>query len=531
MAVVTDEVLSAIENLVDYAVGVGMIEHADRRWAYNEMLIAVGAIAPGPHPAWELKEIVSAAPDFDLEETLAVLAELAVTTGSVEDSANGRDRASMAVMGALMPRPSAMSAEFERLYTTEGPKAATDWFFRICSDAGYVRRAAIARNIAWSTPTRWGDIEITINLSKPEKDPRDIAAAGTAPAEGAAYPACQLCMTNEGYSGRGAAAPGGMHPARQNLRIVPIELGGETWGLQYSPYAYFEEHCIAMSPEHRPMHIDRENMGRLLDFVNYLPQYFVGSNADLPIVGGSILSHDHFQGGLHTFPLMKAQVSETFELPSFKNVTGEVLAWPMSALRLRSKSREDILEASAHVIALWREWSDEAVGVIAHDEDGTPHNTVTPVVRLEDGIYNAYLALRCNITSEEHPLGVFHPHAELHHIKKENIGLIEVMGLAILPPRLVDELEAVRTHLLSAQEDGLDAAALKHSLDNDPLTAAHAEWAVDVAKRHPQLAEDEAQSVIRDEVGQVFAQVLDDAGVFKWDDEGRAALHRFLAAL
>ena len=529
MAVAENGARAAIEGLVDYAVATGMVEADDRRWAYNAVLAAVGATAPGPRVAWETA--TPATTGFELEDALGALAEAAVAAGTVEDSANGRDRAAMAVMGALMPRPSEVSGAFVYWHGAEGAEAATDWFYRLCCDAGYVRRAAIAKNVAWTTPTRWGDLEITINLSKPEKDPRDIAAAGSAPAGGEADPACQLCMTNEGYPGRGAAAAGGAHPARQNLRIVPIELGGERWGLQYSPYAYFDEHCIAMSPAHRPMHVDRENIGRLLDFVDYLPQYFVGSNADLPIVGGSILSHDHFQGGRHTFPMMRAEVSEAFELPGFPAVTGEVLTWPMSVLRLRSRDRVAVLDASAHVLDVWRGWSDAAVGVEAVGADGTPHNTITPVARLEDGVYTVHLALRCNVTSPEHPLGVFHPHAGLHHIKKENIGLIEVMGLAILPPRLVGELAAVRGHLLAARADGLGTEALAQALEDDPLTAAHAAWALEVDHRHPELSEAEAEDVLRDEVGQVFAQVLEDAGVFKWDEAGRAALHRFLAAL
>ncbi|MBE6469699.1 MAG: UDP-glucose--hexose-1-phosphate uridylyltransferase [Coriobacteriaceae bacterium] len=529
MAVSEKALRSAIEGLVDYGVAAGMVDAADRRWAYNAVLAAAGAAGPGPREAWETA--CTGGATFDLEAALGVIAEAAVAAGTVEDSANGRDRAAMAVMGALMPRPSEVAAGFAYRHGAEGATSATDWFYRLCCDASYVRRAAIAKNVAWTTPTRWGDLEITINLSKPEKDPRDIAAAGSAPAGGEAYPACQLCMTNEGYPGRGAAAAGGPHPARQNLRIVPIELGGEGWGLQYSPYAYFDEHCIAMSSAHRPMHVDRENMGRLLDFVDYLPQYFVGSNADLPIVGGSILSHDHFQGGRHTFPMMRAAVSETFEVPGFADVSGEVLAWPMSVLRLRARNREAVLDASAHVLDVWRGWSDEAAGVAAHDADGTPHNTITPVARLEDGVYTMYLALRCNVVSDEHPLGVFHPHAGLHHIKKENIGLIEVMGLAILPPRLVGELAAVRGHLLGVGAGALEDGSLAQALEGDPLAAAHAAWALEVAKRHPHLTEEEAEGVLRDEVGLVFSQVLEDAGVFKWDDTGRAALHRFLAAL
>ena len=536
-----ENVRDNVQALVDYAATRDLIGWTDRVWSYNATLEAIGALGPGPEQSWVLAEEpdLDAEPtELDLEATLADLAEVAVTNGCVEDTANGRDRVSMRVMGTLMPRPSETISIFDAL-VEEDPKAATDWFYRICCDAGYVRRAAIARNIQWSSPTRWGDLEITINLSKPEKDPRDIAAAGAAKATGEKYPACQLCIENEGYPGRGAAMAGGEHPARQNLRIIPIELDGERWGLQYSPYAYFNEHSIAMSAHHRPMHIDEKALRCLLDFVDLLPHYFIGSNADLPIVGGSILSHDHFQGGAHEFPMMRAEVAESFSMDAFPGVEGAVLTWPLSVLRLRSASRGDLLAAAVHVIDAWRAWTDESVGVIALDEDGTRHNTVTPVVRRvdEDGAvggerYVAYLALRCNVTSDEHPLGIFHPHAEYHHIKKENIGLIEVMGLAILPPRLVGELAAVRAHLLEGVSAGADVDAVRAALDADPASASHAAWAAEVyGRRAGELTEEAAEQVLRDEVGAVFGHVLEDAGVFKWDEAGRAAQMRFVASL
>ena len=536
-----ENVRNNVQALVDYAATRDLIGWTDRVWSYNATLEAIGALGPGPEQSWVLAEEpdLDAEPaELDLEATLADLAEIAVANGCVEDTANGRDRVSMRVMGTLMPRPSETVSIFDAL-VEEDPRAATDWFYRICCDAGYVRRAAIARNIQWSSPTRWGDLEITINLSKPEKDPRDIAAAGAAKATGEKYPACQLCIENEGYPGRGAAMAGGEHPARQNLRIIPIELDGERWGLQYSPYAYFNEHSIAMSAHHRPMHIDEKALRCLLDFVDLLPHYFIGSNADLPIVGGSILSHDHFQGGAHEFPLMRAEVAESFSMDAFPGVEGAVLTWPLSVLRLRSASRGDLLAAAVHVIDAWRAWTDESVGVIALDEDGTRHNTVTPVVRRvdEDGAvggerYEAYLALRCNVTSDEHPLGIFHPHAEYHHIKKENIGLIEVMGLAILPPRLVGELAAVRAHLLEGVSAGADVDAVRAALDADPASASHAAWAADVyGRRAGELTEETAEQVLRDEVGAVFGHVLEDAGVFKWDEAGRAAQMRFVASL
>lgn len=525
-----DVIKVAAQALISYAIHCGLIEEADRRWAYNELLDACGIEAVAPDHAWEIG-VDECDPDaFDLDATLAVLADAAVDAGRFEDSSGGRDRAAMAVMGRLMPRPSQVAAEFARRSQADSA-TATDWFYRLCCDAGYVRRSAIARNIAWTTPTRWGDLEITINLSKPEKDPRDIAAALSCPADVEPYPACQLCMSNEGYAGRAAASALGAHPARQNLRIVPIELGGERWGLQYSPYAYFEEHCIAMSAEHRPMHVDRENMSRLLDFVDALPHYFVGSNADLPIVGGSILTHDHFQGGRHVFPMMRAKVERVFEISGFSDVRAEVLVWPLSVLKLSSSSRDSVLDAATRVLDVWRDHDDVECGVISHDADGTRHNTVTPVVAKEGDAYTVYLALRCNVTTAGHPLGVFHPHADKHHIKKENIGLIEVMGLAILPPRLVGELSRTQELLLAAQSRGAGPEELRADLEADELSASHAAWAVEVAQKHPALAQSDAEHVLRDEVGLVFGRVLEDAGVYKWDDAGRAGLERFLSRL
>ena len=542
-----EELRDAIQALVDYAYNRSLIGWGDRVWAYNTVLEAAGAFGPAPQESWVLEaephvsalRPAPAAPSFDLEGTLARISEAAVANKAADDTASGRDRVAMRVMGQLMPKPSKVAEEFDgRLFVGEA-HSATDWFYRLCCDAGYVRRAAIARNIKWTTNTRWGDLEITINLSKPEKDPREIAAAGAAKATGEKYPACQLCIENEGYSGRSAAAPGGAHPARQNLRIVPIELDGERWGLQYSPYAYFNEHCIAMSAHHRPMHIDAKALTCLLDFVDMLPHYFIGSNADLPIVGGSILSHDHFQGGAHEFPMMKAQVAYEFAVPGYDGVTGAVMQWPLSVLRLRAADRQQLHDACVHVIDAWRAYSDASVGIVAHDGDGTPHNTVTPIVRRVDSSghaggseYEAYLALRCNVTTDEHPLGVFHPHEEYHHIKKENIGLIEVMGLAILPPRLVNELAAVRAHLLDAVREGADASTLSHALLADPESAPHATWAGEVyARRAADLTEEDAESVLRQEVGRVFGHVLENAGVFKWDEAGRAAQRRFIETL
>ena len=536
-----------IEALVRYAVANGLLAPEDETWAHNAVLECVGATGPAaPHAAEMLADQYALAPTrdladpegilefelpatdgFDLEAVIERIAAAGVANGREEDTPSGADRIATRVMDLVMPRPSEVSATFAELYDEDGAEAATDWFYRMCCDARYVRTAAIAKNIGWTSPTQWGDLEITINLSKPEKDPKAIAAAGAAPATGDVYPACQLCMENEGYRGRGAGEANGAHPARQNLRIVPITLGGEHWGLQYSPYAYFNEHCIAMSAEHRLMHVDRENMGRLLDFVDLFPHYFVGSNADLPIVGGSILSHDHFQGGRHVFPMMKAQVASTFSMDGFPSVECSVVRWPLSVLKLAACDREQLLDAAAHVLDVWRDWSDEAVGVVA-ESNGERHNTITPVACREGENYVLYLALRCNVTTDEHPLGVFHPHAEWHHIKKENIGLIEVMGLAILPPRLVDELGAVERHLVELSGE---PAALAKALEEDALSAPHAAWALELAEAHGPITADTVEDVVRAGVGEVFGHVLEDAGVYKWDDEGRAAQQRFIDAL
>ena len=391
----------------------------------------------------------------------------------------------------------------------------TDEFYRESCDAGYVKIADMARNIAWTAPTRWGDLQITVNLSKPEKDPLAIVQAAKSsgdsggfvdPATGVVRP-CSLCVTDDdvacGYA-------------------RPIAIGGEKWGMWYSPYGYYNEHCIAMSWEHRPMHIDGTAFSCLFDFVDLFPHYFIGSNADLPLVGGSILAHDHFQGGRHAFPMDVAVVDERFTLAGYPSLTAGFLRWPLSVIRLSGVDRHEIIDAACSVLDAWKGYDDEDAGIVAQS-DGVRHNTITPIVRKRDGVYEMDLALRCNVTSEEHPLGVFHPHADLHHIKKENIGLIEVMGLAILPPRLKGELSRVA--------DALVAHWPYEALAADALCASHAAWAFDVASRHPKLDEGNVHAIVRAEVGDVFARVLEDAGVFKWDASGIAARRRFLSAL
>ena len=520
--------VDAARELVCYAIDRGMVEPDDAVWAYNTVLASVGARGPVECPGVTHGQIEALPAGERFARLLDALLPVAQANG-VESALADDDGASFSahVMGALMPRPSQVTARFNERLASCDPVGAASEFYRLCVDADYVRTRAIARNLSWTSPSRWGDLEITVNLSKPEKDPRAIAAAarvaGANSAQDAPYPACQLCIENEGYAGRVDGDPCGAHPARQNLRVVPLELGGERWGFQYSPYAYYDEHCIVMSQEHRPMHVDRENMARLLDFVDLLPQYFVGSNADLPLVGGSILSHDHFQGGRHVFAMDRAPMTQTFYMPAYPQIRAGVVRWPASVVRLMGVDREQLLAAASYVLEVWRAWDDAALGIFART-DGVAHNTMTPFAHREAGaagvVYRLDLALRCNMTSEAHPLGVFHPHARLHHIKRENIGLIEVAGLAILPGRLSRELDAVARRLL----DGSD-------LDADPLTRLHASWARDVAAHHPELDRGNVSAILRGEVGEVFSQVLEDVGVYKWDESGRAGMRRFLQGL
>ena len=518
MAVVTSgQLRDAAQGLADYAAAHGLTGADDRVWAYNAILECAGATGPAPAPGWVLG---TPAPGdaFDLDATLAAISEAAVANGVADDTASGRDRASCRVMGLLMPRPSQVSARFHEL-AAHDPKAATDWFYQLCCDAGYVRRSAIARNVKWSTPTRWGDLEITINLSKPEKDPREIAAAGVAANDGEKYPACQLCIENEGYPGRAASAPGGAHPARQNLRPVKVEMNGSEWFLQYSPYGYYNEHCIVFNKNHVPMVIDDSVFDKLFDFIEQFPHYMLGSNADLPIVGGSILTHEHFQGGRYTFPMARASVEKPFLLSNHSDVSAGIVKWPMSVIRLSSYNRASLSAACAEVLKKWRAYTDEQAGIFAQT-DGVPHNTITPIARMNGSQYECDLVLRNNITSEDRPLGIFHPAPALHHIKKENIGLIEVMGLAVLPARLATELSILRDAMLS----GADIAA-------DERIASHADWAKEVLAAHPEFNADNAMDIIHAEVGKVFGQVLEDAGVFKRTESGKEAFKRFVSTL
>lgn len=498
-----------VEGLVGYARAHGLIEEEDAVWARNTVLDLIGADGAGFAAPVAPEEATS------IDATLARLCSFARAAGAV--GADEEDDAlACRIMGALMPRPSAVAHRFNQLRAYD-PRRATEWFHALAGDANFVRRAAIARDEKWVASTKWGDLEITINLSKPEKDPRAIARAGRA--QSGSYPACALCAENVGYGGRGPASPLGAHPARQNLRAVPIDVGDETWALQYSPYAYFNEHCIAVAPVHRPMHIDATTFRRLLALTEALPHYFFGSNADLPIVGGSILSHDHFQGGRHTFPMERAAEGRRVTVAGFPDVEAREVVWPLSVLRLRAADPDRLVGAASRVLEAWRGYSDASAGIVA-ESGGARHNTITPIARRKGAAFELDLVLRCNVTSPEAPWGVFHPSEDLHHIKRENIGLIEVMGLAILPGRLKRELAAVERVLC----EGGDFAA-------DPLCAPHAAWAEGLRARYGAIEVDAVHETVEREVGQVFARVLECAGVFKWDEAGRAAWERFLARL
>ena len=487
----------AIEDLLGYALRTGLIEECDRTWAANRLLHTLGL------ESWEPPQTVRERP---LEDILKELLDNAAARGVIQNDITSRDLFDTELMGILTPRPSQVIQSFREKYR-QSPEAATDWFYRFSQDTDYIRRYRVARDVKWKAATPYGDMDITINLSKPEKDPKAIAAAKAAPQT--SYPKCQLCRENEGYAGRLN------HPARQNHRIVPITIDQEDWFLQYSPYVYYNEHCIVLNGHHTPMKIDKATFRKLLDFVKQFPHYFVGSNADLPIVGGSILSHDHFQGGHYTFAMEKAPVERTITFRDFEDVEAGIVKWPMSVIRLRCEDDQRLVELADRILAAWRGYTDEAAFVFA-ETDGEPHNTITPIARMREGQFELDLVLRNNITTAEYPLGVYHPHQELHHIKKENIGLIEVMGLAVLPARLKDELDGVARALVRGDD-----------LRRDEALAKHADWAEELKSRHVFTAEN-AGELLRQEVGAVFAQVLEHAGVFKCTPEGREAFLRFI---
>ncbi len=488
--------MNAVKALVQYALKTGLIEEGEEIWAENTVLDALKADS---FPETEVSE------DAPLSDILAALTEYAIPGESVVY----RDLFDTEIMGRLTPRPGQVRAKFAALRAWS-PREATDWYYRLSCDTNYIRRDRIAKDVQWKAPTEYGDLDITINLSKPEKDPKAIAAARNLPAS--AYPRCMLCAENEGYAGRVN------HPARQNHRVVPITINGSDWFLQYSPYVYYNEHCICFNKIHTPMKIDRACFKKLLDFVSQFPHYFVGSNADLPIVGGSILAHDHFQGGRYTFAMEKAPVETKISFPGFEDVDAGIVKWPMSVIRITSPEPERLVELADRILAAWRGYTDEAATIFAETE-GTPHNTITPIARRRGEDFELDLVLRNNLTTEEYPLGLYHPHQELHHIKKENIGLIEVMGLAVLPSRLKEELAAVAETLASGGD-----------LRASELTEKHADWAESFRDKYDITAEN-ALDIVKRETGKVFARVLEHAGVYKRDGAGKAAFLRFIESV
>ncbi len=486
----------AIADLVQYALDTGLVEEADRVWAVNGLLEDLGL------SDWE--EVPGRV--RPLEEILGEILDWAVAQGRIEDGTTSRDLFDTKLMGRLTPRPAQVRAAFAERYA-RSPEEATDWYYQFSQNTDYIRRYRVARDQKWIAHTDYGDLEITINLSKPEKDPRAIAAARSAPQGG--YPKCLLCRENEGYAGRMN------HPARQNHRLIPVTIDGKDWFFQYSPYVYYNEHCIVFNGQHVPMKIDRSAFRKLLDFVKQFPHYFVGSNADLPIVGGSILSHDHFQGGRHVFAMEKAPVERAVSFPGFADVEAGIVRWPLSVIRLRCGDDNRLVDLAEKILTAWRGYTDEEAVIYAHT-DGQPHNTITPIARMRNGRYELDLVLRNNLTTPEYPLGLYHPHPELHHIKKENIGLIEVMGLAVLPARLKGEL----AELADALVQGAD-------LRGSETLAKHADWAEELKTRYTFTAEN-VTDILQSEVGAVFAQVLEHAGVYKCTPEGRAAFQRFI---
>ena len=493
-----------ISRLLEYGLQRGLIAPEDKAYAANRMLALLGLREFEPQPVEE--ELHTPV------EPLERLCQFAAEAGLIEpDTRDGRDQFDTELMNCLMPRPSQVVREFYSLYEKD-KQAATDYYYQLARSSNYIRVDRIEKDRMWTAPTPYGDLVITINLSKPEKDPKAIAAAKNAPQSG--YPKCALCRENEGYLGSANQA------ARGNHRLIPLELGGEPWFLQYSPYVYYNEHCIVLSHEHRPMKVSRQSISRLLEFVTFLPHYFVGSNADLPIVGGSILTHDHFQGGRYEFPMAKAPIREKVCFPGFEDVEAGIVHWPMSVIRLRGKEAQRLVDLADKILTAWREYSDESAEILAYTE-GTPHNTITPIARRRGEDYELDLVLRNNRTTPEHPLGLFHPHAEYHHIKKENIGLIEVMGLAILPPRLLTEtglLEQALKNPAQAQEIMARPEMEKHQAWYEELKVAGA-------------GEGDTQRAIQESIGVIFGKILGNAGVYKDTEEGREAFRRFCSSL
>ena len=494
---------NVIKNLVDYGVRCGLVETEDIMYSTNRILEVLGK--DSYEPSEDAAEIT------DLEEILGKLLDYAAETGVLEnDSIVYRDLFDTKLMSCLVPRQSEVGKKFWDLYK-EDPRKATDYFYKFSQDTDYIRRYRIKKDMRWKVDSEYGKIDISINLSKPEKDPKAIAAAKLAPQS--SYPKCLLCYENVGYAGRVN------HPARQNHRIISLEINNTPWGLQYSPYVYYNEHCILFNKEHVPMKIERATFKKLLDFVTIFPHYFIGSNADLPIVGGSILSHDHYQGGNYTFAMESSPIEREITIPGYEDVKAGIVKWPMSVIRISHKDANKLVDLAEHILNAWRGYTDEAAFIFA-ETDGEPHNTITPIARRRGEDFELDLVLRNNITTEEHPLGVYHPHAQYHNIKKENIGLIEVMGLAVLPARLKEEMRLLADYIVSGRD-----------LRNNETLAKHADWAQNFIARNRNINDDNVMDIIQAEIGDVFVHVLEDAGVYKCTEEGREAFMRFINTL
>lgn len=495
-------IFETVQELINYAVNNGLISSEDEYVVRNSILDVLKL------NEWNDPAAVNS--ERSVDDILKELTDYACENGIIDDTAVWRDLFDTRIMGVLTPLPHEVNKTFKEHYS-KSPESATKWYYDFSQKLNYVRKGRIAKDLKWTYACEFGVLDITINRSKPEKDPKDIAAARNAVTS--KYPKCQLCAENAGFAGSLT------HPARQNLRPIPLKVNGENWYVQYSPYGYYNEHCIVFNEKHVPMRIDKSVFDKLFDILDLLPHYFVGSNADLPIVGGSILSHEHFQGGKYTFAMEKAPVEKEFVLPDFPNVNAGAVKWPMSVIRLKSRDRKELSAACDYVLEKWRAYSDPSVGVYAYTEE-VPHNTVTPISRMNGEFYECDLVLRNNLTTDERPLGVFHPNESLHHIKKENIGLIEVMGLAVLPSRLAGELEDLKTAMLNNAD-----------IENDPKICSHAKWAKEILRKYPEFSEDNADRILQYEVGDVFEKVLLDAGVFKRNEEGKKAFERFISTL
>ena len=504
-----------ILELVEYGLVTGLVEPEDKVYTINRLLelFQLDEMEDELLEAYATCEPMTKEAAVEaLEDILKDMLDYAAENGLMQDNTvTYRDLFDTKIMSMLMPRPSEVRAKFKELLKTEGAKAATDYYYQLSCNSDYIRRYRIKKDLKWTADTEFGTLDITVNLSKPEKDPKAIAAAKLAKQSG--YPKCLLCKENEGYAGRVN------HPARQNHRIIPVTINNSDWFFQYSPYVYYNEHCIVFNAQHTPMKIERATFGKLLDFVEQFPHYFVGSNADLPIVGGSILSHDHFQGGNYEFAMAKAPIEKEISFVGFDDVKAGIVKWPMSVIRLRAAEKERVIELEDKILLAWRSYTDEAAFVFAETE-GEPHNTITPIARRRGTDFEMDLVLRNNITTEEHPLGVYHPHAKLHHIKKENIGLIEVMGLAVLPARLKDEIAALESAILSGAD-----------LRKNEVLEKHADWVEEFLPKYEVVDKDNIHEILQTEIGLVFGEVLSDAGVYKCTEEGRKSFLKFVDAV